>query len=136
MQLAEEKPVNLRRISFLNILLVDIDADSIEQSKIFALSPTGSTLARTDLSPFARSALGLSRHSPAIVVFVMSAHVIELLSSWKTTAIYFEEVKVICRFLIRFSIFLATEVADVKQYWTSAVRKSMIISYLQISNVW
>ena len=37
------------------------------------LSQTGSTLARTNLSPFARCTLGLNRHSPAIFIKIFYA---------------------------------------------------------------
>ena len=48
-----------------------------------ALSPTGSALGHTNLSPFAR----IEPPFPAIVVVFMSAHVLDLLSSWRTTTV-------------------------------------------------
>ena len=39
----------------------------------YSLSQTGSTLARTNLSPFARCTLGLNRHSPAISIKIFYA---------------------------------------------------------------
>ena len=43
-------------------------SDDKRGSRGMALSQTESTLARTNLSPFARCTLGLNRHSPAIYI--------------------------------------------------------------------
>ena len=43
------------------------------QCSSLALSQTGSTLLRTNMSPLARCTLGLSRHSPAIFIKILYA---------------------------------------------------------------
>ena len=43
---------------------------SLFQKSSFTLSPTGSALAYINLSPFARSTLGLNRHFPAIFITI------------------------------------------------------------------
>ena len=53
--------------------LVDYFDECVDKPGSIPLSQTGSALARADLSPFARSTLGLNRHSPAIFIKIYNA---------------------------------------------------------------